>query len=73
MTAEKIRVADFIARRLVKKHGVSHVFLITGGGAMHINDALAREAGLEKVCQHHEQACAIAARVTPGPRAGWLW
>ncbi|HWQ08828.1 MAG TPA: thiamine pyrophosphate-binding protein, partial [Holophaga sp.] len=36
-------------------------FMVTGGGAMHLNDAFGRNRGLEVVCCHHEQACAIAA------------
>ena len=55
-----IRVADLIARTLVAR-GVQHVFMLTGGGAMHLNDALGREPGLAKVFTHHEQAAAIAA------------
>jgi len=35
--------------------------MLTGGGAMHLNDAIGRCSGLEYVCCHHEQACAIAA------------
>jgi acetolactate synthase-1/2/3 large subunit len=46
----------FIARQ-----GVKHVFLVTGGGAMHLNDALARCSDLTFICNHHEQASAIAA------------
>jgi acetolactate synthase-1/2/3 large subunit len=56
----KIRVADLIARLLVE-HGIQDVFMLTGGGAMHLNDALGREKGLRKVFTHHEQAAAIAA------------
>jgi len=55
-----MRVTDYIARHLVKI-GVRHVFMITGGGAMHLNDSLGRQPGLEYVCCHHEQACAMAA------------
>ncbi len=55
-----IRVADYIARRLAE-HGLRHVFMVTGGGAMHLNDAFGRHPELEVVCCHHEQACAIAA------------
>ena len=60
MTAQKIRVADYIVARCVEA-GAKHVFLVTGGGAMHLNDAFGRNARLEKVCFHHEQAAAIAA------------
>lgn len=55
-----IRVADYIFRSLAD-HGARHVFLVTGGGAMHLNDALGRESRLSYVCNHHEQASAIAA------------
>ena len=55
-----IRVADYIFRSLVER-GVKQVFLVTGGGAMHLNDAIGRCEGLQYVCCHHEQACAIAA------------
>ena len=55
-----IRLADYVAQKLVE-HGVRHVFLVTGGAAMHLNDAFGRNSGLKKVCCHHEQACAMAA------------
>ncbi len=55
-----MRLADYVAQTLVK-HGVQHVFLVTGGGAMHLNDAIGRCKGLQYVCCHHEQSCAIAA------------
>jgi acetolactate synthase-1/2/3 large subunit len=35
--------------------------MLTGGGAMHLNDALGRTEGLRYVCCHHEQALAMAA------------
>jgi len=40
---------------------VRHVFMLTGGGAMHLNDAMGRVDGLRYVCCHHEQALAMAA------------
>jgi acetolactate synthase-1/2/3 large subunit len=40
---------------------VRHVFLLTGGGAMHLNDSLGRESRIHFVCNHHEQASSIAA------------
>lgn len=55
-----IRVADYIAQALVNQ-GVHHIFLVTGGGAMHLNDAIGRCQGLSYICCHHEQACAMAA------------
>lgn len=56
----RIRVADYIADVLVE-HGISHVFTVTGGGAMHLNDGLGHREGLTCIYNHHEQACAIAA------------
>lgn len=55
-----MRVADYIAQTLAN-HGIRHVFMVTGGGAMHLNDAFGRCKSLEVVCCHHEQSCAIAA------------
>src|SRR6478735_5243765 len=55
-----IRVADYIARTLFE-HGIEHVFMVTGGGAMHLNDAIGRCDGLKYICCHHEQACTMAA------------
>ena len=55
-----IRTADYIFRYLAD-YGIKHVFLVTGGGAMHLNDALKKEKRIKYVCVHHEQAAAIAA------------
>src|SRR3989339_220878 len=55
-----MRLADYVAKRLTE-HGVQHVFMISGGGAMHLNDAVGRCKGLEYTCNHHEQASAIGA------------
>jgi acetolactate synthase-1/2/3 large subunit len=54
------RVADVIAR-LLADHGVEHCFMLTGGGSMHLNDALGRQPGLKTLFTHHEQAAAMAA------------
>ncbi len=56
----QIRVADYIADWLTKKN-IKHVFTITGGGAMHLNDAFGKHPKLKCVYNHHEQACAMAA------------
>jgi acetolactate synthase I/II/III large subunit len=55
-----LRVAGYIAQ-LLADGGVNRVFMVTGGGAMHLNDAFGREPRLATVFNHHEQACAIAA------------
>lgn len=55
-----IKVSDFIARYLAD-YGVRHVFILTGGGAMHLNDSFGKEPRIKCIFNHHEQACAIAA------------
>lgn len=54
------RVADIVADVLVES-GIQHVFMVTGGGAMHLNDALGRHESLSYIACHHEQTCAMAA------------
>lgn len=56
-----IRLADYIMRTLVR-NGVTDAFIVTGGGAMHLNDAVGRCEGMRWLPNHHEQACAMAAQ-----------
>ena len=49
-----------VAHFLVSK-GVKHMFTVTGGGAMHLNDAFGHNENLTCIYNHHEQACSIAA------------
>ncbi len=55
-----MQVADAIMHFLADR-GIGHLFLVTGGGAMFLNDALNREPRIRYVCNLHEQACAMAA------------
>ena len=55
-----VRLSDYVAS-VIAAHGVRHVFMLTGGGAMHLNDAIGRAEGLRYICCHHEQALAMAA------------
>lgn len=55
-----IRVSNYIAGYLAD-FGVQQVFLLSGGGAMYLNNALGTEPRLRYICNHHEQACAMAA------------
>ena len=56
----KQRLADYVADFLAAR-GVTDVFSVVGGGAMHLNDALGHHEDLKVTYNHHEQACAIAA------------
>lgn len=55
-----MNLSDYVFRT-VAAAGVKHVFMVPGGGAMHLNLALGRCPGLTVVSNLHEQACAIAA------------
>lgn len=55
-----MKLSDYVAQKVVE-HGVRHVFMVTGGGSMHLNHSLGTHKELECVFNHHEQACAIAA------------
>jgi acetolactate synthase I/II/III large subunit len=55
-----MNVSDYIMEYLAEK-GIKHVFLISGGGCMHLVDAIGKSDKLKYVCNHHEQACAMAA------------
>ena len=56
----KQRLADYIADFLAS-HGVTDIFTVVGGGAMHLNDALGHHPKLRCTYFHHEQAAAMAA------------
>ena len=56
----KKRLSDYIADRLVEA-GICQVFTVTGGGAMHLNDAQGHKEELHCLYNHHEQASAMAA------------
>jgi len=55
-----MKLSDYVVR-FIAEQGVKHVFLVTGGGAMHLNYSLACEKRLTPICNLHEQASAIAA------------
>lgn len=54
-----MKVSDFIFQFLQQK-GIKHIFMLPGGGAMHLVDSVGKY-DIEKICCQHEQAAAIAA------------
>jgi len=56
----KVRLVDYIAER-IHELGVRHIYTLTGGGAMFLNDSIIKHGQLKTVCNHHEQASAMAA------------
>src|ERR1700712_4096588 len=55
-----MKLSDYVLK-FVADLGVKHVFLVTGGGAMHLNQSLGAETRITPVCNSHEQASAICA------------
>lgn len=55
-----MKVTDYIVSKLVENR-IRQVFMVTGGGAMHLNHSLGTHPSLTCVFNHHEQACAMAA------------
>lgn len=66
-----IKVSDYVIQYL-EKTGIDHMFMLPGGGAMHLNDSLGKSEKISYVVCLHEQACSIAAEAyarvsgTPG-------
>src|ERR1700691_6206542 len=56
-----IKLSDYVIRFL-HDAGIRRIFLLTGGGCMHLVDSIGRQPGLEYVCCLHEQAASFAAQ-----------
>lgn len=56
----QIKVSDYISRFLVE-NGIKDLFLIPGGGMMHMLDSVSRQEGLNLVFNLNEQASGICA------------
>lgn len=54
-----IKLSDYVFQFLQEK-GVQYVFMLPGGGAMHLDDSIGR-SGIQYICTLHEQAAAVAA------------
>lgn len=55
-----IKVSDYVIKCL-EETGTKHMFMLPGGGAMHLNDSLGKSEKIQYICCLHEQACSIAA------------
>ena len=55
-----MKVSDIVIEFLESK-GINHVFVVSGGGCIHLIDSLGKAKKLKYVCTHHEQAAAMAA------------
>ena len=55
-----IKISDLVFN-FIADESIDTVFTISGGGCMHLTDSLGKNDRLKYVCNHHEQACAMAA------------
>lgn len=55
-----IKLSDYVFQFL-SEIGIRHVFLVSGGGNMHLTDSLGKNKDIEYICPLHEQAAAMAA------------
>ncbi len=55
-----MKLSDYVMQ-FIAEAGVRHVFMLSGGGAMHLVDSVGKNKDLTYICNLHEQACAIAA------------
>ena len=54
------KLSDYVFQFIAEK-GIKHVFMLPGGGCIHLADSLGRNKKIEYICTLHEQAAAIAA------------
>ena len=55
-----IKISDIVFD-FISDCGIDTVFTISGGGCMHLTDSLGKNKKIKYICNHHEQACAMAA------------
>ena len=55
-----MKLSDYVLK-FVADLGIKDMFLVTGGGAMHLNQSLGAETRIRPICNSHEQASAICA------------
>ncbi len=54
-----MKVSDYVISYL-EKIGIKDIFIISGGGNMHLVDSVGRNKNIRYICNHHEQASAMA-------------
>ena len=55
-----IKLSDYLVKKL-ETYDVRHVFMVTGGGAMHLDDSFGQSKKIKRIFNHHEQGSALAA------------
>jgi acetolactate synthase-1/2/3 large subunit len=55
-----MKLSDYVVSFFESQH-VKHVFMVAGGGCIHLVDSFGSSPQIEYVCMHHEQGAAMAA------------
>ncbi len=55
-----LKLSDYLVKKL-ENYGVRHAFMVTGGGAMHLDDSFGQSKKIKLIFNHNEQATAICA------------
>ena len=55
-----MKLSDYVVR-FFEEQGLSDIFMVTGGGCMHLVDSFGRSEKIKYWCTQHEQAAAMAA------------
>ena len=55
-----IKLSDYLVKKL-EMYGLRNVFMITGGGAMHLDDSFGQSKKIKRIFNHNEQATAMCA------------
>jgi acetolactate synthase-1/2/3 large subunit len=61
-----MKLSDFVMQFLVEKD-IRTIFLVSGGGIMHLVDSVGKNPNIHYYCNYHEQACAHSAEVRLAP------
>lgn len=55
-----MKLSDYIAS-FIRQLNIRHVFVVTGGAAIHLIDSIAHTDGVDYICAQHEQGAAMMA------------
>ncbi len=57
-----MKLSDYVVQFLVE-NGIKDIFLVSGGGIMHLVNSVGKNSDMTYYCNYHEQACAHSAEV----------
>ncbi len=60
MQQDVVKISDYVIDYLISL-GIKNIFLISGGGCIHLIDSIGKNKKIKFICNHHEQSSSIAA------------